>query len=464
MERTTGLIDASEEFPEAARALHIAYYIPVNWGIQDRISRSLVDFQHARDPQAMQWVRLTALLAEQVLSCDVIVRALSSKEKTAGGGEPLDRVCQELARRMDVPYAPERLRKTRQTQAVKNAGGRRTRMKHLLDAYTFDAAGLSETPRVLIVDDVITTGATLSAIASAIRKTSPASEILFLGLARTEPHLTRFHLEDALTPVPDITIDLLKVNAHLDERYFFGTTSPVAFKPRPIMPPARTPPSVPKAAPAPVVAVSSEPRVPPATPEIPTVKPEPVLTFEEAPEHHREPQGEPALQGRETHVDARPFVRSAVQPQAAFKKLGLIATGLALTAVLVIALFLVRPQGEEPAPGRKAVREESTAINSPAVNPAKPDIQPPQAPKVPTRRRMEIALPNVGLRSSPNFDAPPLSINLTEGEKVTILERYVAVSGPNWVRVRTEGGKKGWLFAGAVRVDTTKSAAKGMVP
>ncbi len=466
MERTTGLIDASEEFPEAARALHIAYYIPVNWGIQDRISRSLIDFQHARDPQAMQWIRLAALLAGQVFSCDVIVRALSSKEKSAGGGEPLDRVCQELARRTDVPYAPERLQKTRQTQAVKNAGGRPTRMKLLLDAYRFDAVGLSETPRVLIVDDVITTGATLSAIASAIRKASPVAEILFLGLARTEPHLTRFHLEDALTPVPDITIDLLKVNAHLDERYFFGTTSPVAFKQRPITPPARTPPPEPRPATTPSVAASSEPVVPRGTPETPAVKPKPALTFEETPESHKEPQGElrPALQRRETQVDDRAIVRSAVQPAAAFKKLGLVATGLALTAVLVVALFLVKPQEEEPAPVQKAVHEESTASSPSAASSSKPDLQPPQAPRAPVRRRMEIALPSVGLRDNPGFDAAPLSINLTEGEKVTILDTYVAVSGPNWVRVRTGSGQTGWVFAGGVRVDTAKSSGKRSVP
>lgn len=465
MERKTGLIDATEEFPEAAKALHIAYYIPVNWGIQDRISRSLVDFLHARDPQEMQWMRLAALLAGQMYSCDVIVRALSSKEKAASGSEPLDKVCQELARRMNVPYAPERLQKTRQTQAVKNAGGRPTRMKLLLDAYRFDSSGLSETPRVLILDDVITTGATLGAIASAIRKESPLAEILFLALARTEPHLTRFHLEPALTPVPEITIDLLKVNSHLDERYFFGTTSPVAFRPRPSALPARTPASAPKSVPAPSIAASADPVAPRVTAKIPAAKPEPVLTFEEGPEVGRELQRRPTPQGSEPRTRDRATVQRIGRLAPAFKKnLGLIATGLALTALLVVALFLVRPGDEEPLPGQKTVREESRVNNPPAIVPAKPDLPPPQVSKGPARLRMEIALPSVGLRSKPGFDAAPLSITLTEGEKVVILERYVAISGPNWVRVRAKGGKTGWLFAGAVRADTTKPPAQGSVP
>ena len=467
MERTTGLIDATEDFPEAAKALHIAYYIPANWGIQDRISRSLVDFLHARDPQEMQWIRLAALLAGQMFACDAIVRALSSREKTAGGSQPLDRVCQELARRMNVAYAPERLQKSRQTQAVKNAGGRPTRMKLLLDSYKFDALGLSETPRILIVDDVITTGATLAAIASAIRKTSPSAEILFLALARTEPNLARFHLAPVLTPVPDITIDLMKVNFHLDERYFFGTTSPVAFRPRPSALPSRTVPSAPRTSPAPSVTVPAEPVFSRSTPKAPAAKPEPVQTFEETPEFRMEPKSEPApaAQGSETRADDRAIGRRVPQPVAGLKKnLGLIATGLALTALLVVALFLVKPGDEEPARRQKAVHEEPRASTPPAVSPAKPDIKLPMAPRGPARTRMEIALPSVGLRSNPGFDAAPLSINLTEGEKVTILERYVAVSGPNWVRVRTKDGRIGWLFAGGVRVDTTRPGVTGAVP
>jgi hypothetical protein len=153
------------------------------------------------------------------------------------------------------------------------------------------------------------------------------------------------------------------------------------------------------------------------------------------------------------------MVRTAVRP-AVFKRRGLVATGLGITAVLILAFFLVKRGEEEPAAEPKAVHEESAAANPSTVNNPKLDLQPPPAPKSQSRPRMEVALPSVGLRSDPGFDGAPLRVSLTEGEKVVILERYVAVSGPNWVRVRTRSGRTGWLFAGALRADTAKSAGK----
>jgi ComF family protein len=87
-----------------------------------------------------------------------------------------------LALATGLPYRPQALWKVRETptQVGLTASGRRVNVK---DAFQADPA-LSSGARVLVIDDVTTSGATLEACAEALR-CSGARQVFALTLART---------------------------------------------------------------------------------------------------------------------------------------------------------------------------------------------------------------------------------------------------------------------------------------
>lgn len=89
-------------------------------------------------------------------------------------------LCRELSRRLDVALADDALRRIRETPAQRGLS-RSARLRNLRGAFTAtrDLAGT-----VAIVDDVLTTGATLTGCALALRKAG-AVEVHVWTVART---------------------------------------------------------------------------------------------------------------------------------------------------------------------------------------------------------------------------------------------------------------------------------------
>jgi hypothetical protein len=441
-----GVIDASEDFDDLVQVLHVANFIPVNWGAQDRVSRSIVDFQYNREPQTQQWIRL-AESALPAIPCDVIVRALSSKESTSNGKYPLDLLCQHLSRRLNVPFAPERLWKFRRTGAVKNAGGKAARLKMLFNAYEFYGSSLPPHARVLIVDDLITTGATASSIAAAIRKELPDAEVRLFALARTDPHLVQAHLERFTSaPVEEPAVPI-EANPHLDEKYFFRSASPSLAQPpvRPRKTPPITPPVLPRP-PAPRVELPTSPAV-----IIPADK---IFGEEELPVTDSGPVPPPRVEPASV-LPARPrAVAQVPQAPAGTKRfLNPVFIGIGAAVIVFIGFFLMN-QLSVKEPGRQELPPPETTV--PPVVETKPQPSPIVAPPKKDRRpRGLINVPSIGLRAGPTIDTTILQVDVKEGEEVVILQTVSAAAGPDWLQIRTKGGAVGWVFTGVVTPDTS---------
>jgi ComF family protein len=104
-----------------------------------------------------------------------------SRERDRGYNQS-DLLARQLARRVSVPLSSRGLRRTRATavQMTLDAAQRRENVAGAFECVELRVRGA----RVVIVDDVATTGATLEACAQAVLKAGAAS-VMGLALART---------------------------------------------------------------------------------------------------------------------------------------------------------------------------------------------------------------------------------------------------------------------------------------
>ncbi len=147
--------------------------------------------------------QLGAAMAEQIFGCrrqngvwapsaggrppaaleyDCIIPVPSSGKRPYN---PPGLLAKELASALGLPLAANALYKARQTprqESLSRAG----RLCSLTDAFAVRPGRLAENSRVLLVDDVVTTGATLSACAAALSKAG-AAEVFAVCLAATPP-------------------------------------------------------------------------------------------------------------------------------------------------------------------------------------------------------------------------------------------------------------------------------------
>jgi hypothetical protein len=432
MDRPTSPPTGAADFPEVAQAFHIANFVPVNWGAQDRISRSLVDFQFSREPQTSRWIRLALIAASSISGVDVIVRALSSKELAASGKSPLDRLGEELAQRLGCEFAPARLTKLRPTGAVKNAGPREVREKVLRHAYTFNSEGLPESAHVMILDDIVTTGATFGAITTAIKETLPQAAVSYFALAQTDPWLAYVHLNQSL-PDPGAA-EIFHPNADLDERYFFGASPSAEKKRKPA--PARPVQTRSIATASVAEAAESKDRVSGNT-DI-DLEPRP----DEAP-------GPAPARSSPTPPPPKPGV--TLPPLQATVTTVLIGVG-------TIALFLVGYFGLRDNGGKKSSGESLLPAPPATFSPSKIDPDPvkpkPAPPRPDTRPRGVINVPLVGLRLEPSISAGSVpDVVVQKGERVIIVRMVKPDFGLQWALIETSSRKQGWVIAPVITFD-----------
>jgi len=440
MDSTSSLIENSPQYPEVARAFHIANFVPINWGAQDPVSRALVDFQFRREPQLTQWIRLALVGADSLGRVDLIVRALSSRELAGDGAAPLDRLGNELAQRIGSDYLPGRLIKSRHTAPVKNAGIREARDKILRGAYLFDGLGLEERASILVLDDLVTTGATFGAITAAIHASLPGADVRYFALGRTDPWLVRQHLGEDFACDPDAYQDSLLGNAHLDPRYFFGAAVSAARKAK--SPPSRAPAPGSRPARRPVPGgVSSSPATPAAKSLTREVEPEAAPVQESAVRASALPSARPLAVRREKDVPWRAIM------------IGTLAIGIVFVTFILTQSSLREPTRTVPMPPPAAAgRFEAGPGTSPAQQPAraKPD----------TRPRGLINVPIVGLRMEPSITSGPVPDAIVRaGEKVIVLKTFRPEVGPDWVYVESANRKRGWVIAPVVTLATGRLPA-----
>ena len=126
---------------------------------------------------------LAAALGGEFESADLVVPVpLHWTRRVARGFDQAERIAVPLAARLGLPVAGV-LRRRRATGAQARLG-RAARLANLAGAFRVDRAQAVAGRRVLLVDDVTTTGATLEAAAAALLSAG-AAEVFALTAART---------------------------------------------------------------------------------------------------------------------------------------------------------------------------------------------------------------------------------------------------------------------------------------
>ncbi len=91
-------------------------------------------------------------------------------------------LAQEIARKLGLPLVPT-LRKAHRKPLSRSGGDKAVRAAILLDAYTVLPKAAIKGKRILLVDDIVTTGSTLSECARTL-KTAGCGEVVCVTLAR----------------------------------------------------------------------------------------------------------------------------------------------------------------------------------------------------------------------------------------------------------------------------------------
>lgn len=100
------------------------------------------------------------------------------------GYNPPERLARPIARALNLPLDAQALRKVRTTSPQKGLSASQ-RLQNLTGAFRVETPGDVEGRRILLVDDVITTGATVSCCAAALMKAG-ALEVFAVAAAQTQ--------------------------------------------------------------------------------------------------------------------------------------------------------------------------------------------------------------------------------------------------------------------------------------
>jgi ComF family protein len=119
------------------------------------------------------------------------------------GYNQAERIARPLAKRLELPLLPLLLVRTR-PRPEQLLLSRAERWSSVKGAYAATPRARAEKLRVLLVDDVFTTGATLDACARALFAAGAAS-VYALTVARAIPQHGDFHPSAALARVPDVS-------------------------------------------------------------------------------------------------------------------------------------------------------------------------------------------------------------------------------------------------------------------
>lgn len=421
--KPTRLLKSAKRYPGIDLLYHVAYYHAARVGYQDIISRSLHDFKDGCEPQTARWISLAAPMVCKELSFDLIIRVLGSTELSATGEAPLDRLCKAIAQSSGATYAPERLSKEKSVRALTALGGRLTRQKELEGVYAFDSSGLPQTLRVLLIDDLATTGATLESVSKAIRSALPEAEVLCFVLARVDAQLQ---------------------NTHLDPNYFLhGVPLEVRQKAARALTPAYVDADE---------AIKKTSRMVTAEPA-------------EFSEFHKKSGRMPVLSGvpennrprRTTAVPLESFGTSMKKPtltQPASVRRGLdtrfYVVGLLLSLLLLGGTVLIPVKKDPPAPTSQFVQ----LVNQNAIKSPDPLPEHRSAPgaQMPSGKPALVTVPSTGLRMNHSMDSRPIArITVHQRERVEILRRFSPPTGPDWFQIRTKAGSVGWVVASVIK-------------
>ena len=156
---------------------YLCNYKPKSAGIHDRLSSSLLRFKNGLDPDVRAWIEcsVSELAKKFTGSGASIVSALGHGETVASDSTPLSNLCQRLQQLIGLNDARMALRKSKPTEKL-SLLSKDERMRAIIGNYFVDAQQIP-TDRILVVDDILTTGTTVGAIVEVLKNITPKFSI-----------------------------------------------------------------------------------------------------------------------------------------------------------------------------------------------------------------------------------------------------------------------------------------------
>ena len=162
------------------------YYIPKEdkEATYDKISKELLNFKKGINKSIEFWKNIVKQQFENK-SYDYVVRVLSSKELKALGSTPLDELGETIASLTGASYVKSVLRKKRSTKQLKLLN-KKERENEISDVYYVSSDLDLSNKKVLIIDDVTTTGTTIKAVAKALKQHTQSIKLHSYCLCKTK--------------------------------------------------------------------------------------------------------------------------------------------------------------------------------------------------------------------------------------------------------------------------------------
>lgn len=128
---------------------------------------------------------ISKCIDENNINCDIITYVpLSKRRRWLRGYNQAELIAQEISKNTEIPLA-ELIKKTRNNPAQSGTGSPDKRKANVKGVYKAVNTELIKDKRILIVDDVITTGATVSECAKMLKEQG-SGEIFAASLARSK--------------------------------------------------------------------------------------------------------------------------------------------------------------------------------------------------------------------------------------------------------------------------------------
>lgn len=212
--------------------IHLCYYLSKN-EVKDDDQRRIIDFKQ-EDEQAVRYFIIEAINNLRFFDFTTdhfIVRALSSNELKANfnGNIGLERLGACLADVFDCTYYPSIIYKTKQTLPIKSLSAA-DRKQALSGVYAVDTKMFDLNSRkLIIIDDVVTTGATSCAIIEAVLTAYPKADITIFSLAWTptakqQDQLRQIGERSMSVNEPDVAYGSRRAEEWVDEDFLNGET------------------------------------------------------------------------------------------------------------------------------------------------------------------------------------------------------------------------------------------------
>lgn len=153
------------------------------------IKQEVWAFKDGNEGAIDRWVNKTIELSESLPKIDFVVRALGHAElDTSVNGSPLDLLGSRLAASIDASYRPDCIQKSRiLVKSTKCSAKEREQQAHGVYTVDRDIIGFANYADLtfLVVDDVLTSGATTRDISRALSDTYPRARIYIFTLVKT---------------------------------------------------------------------------------------------------------------------------------------------------------------------------------------------------------------------------------------------------------------------------------------